>query len=121
MKDSEFKLLRSRCIALETPATDDSTREVQFRLLVDMITRLTQEVEALKELLAEKGEAQNFRRIMRHRALSNHGGPGPNPFQYMSVYRLLKTEDVYLQEDLELSAEELDKFKKDVQFRQQLT
>ena len=85
--------------------------------LADVVRRLTQEVEVLKEMLREKNvwDEQHYKRVMIERPINDHSSAGCNSDMFYAHYPYTLGEASFLKHRFKASDEEIAAFRNAVQ------
>ncbi len=109
--------------ALFRDSEDPQVLRQQVRMLRRALIGLAQDVTVLRRQLTESGalDPSRYRRLRIERMIDDHSSAGAVPWMSYSHYPYLLDDEQYLRTQLGASEAEVEEFRKQVEFKQQLT
>ena len=112
-----------RLIRLFRPSKSVEELAVQVEDLRHTLNSALHDLVVMKSVLEEKGlmDAALYKQLRARRMISDHGGPGPSSWRYMSIYPYTLDEQDFLREALHATEAEVKSFEEDAAHATTLT
>jgi hypothetical protein len=112
-----------RLIRLFRPSKSVEELAVQVEDLRHTLNSALHDLVVMKSILEEEGlmDAALYKQLRIRRMISDHGGPGPSSWKYMSIYPYTLEEKDFLREALDATEAEVKGFEEDAAHATTLT